>query len=369
MAKCRDIIEQLEKLAPVNLAESWDNVGLLLGDMNQDVNNILITLDVTSQVVQEAIEKKVDMIISHHPFIFKPLKRIVESDYTGSVIRKLIKNDIAVYAVHTNLDITWSGLNDELAKKLELENVTALHVLKSKTYKKIVVFVPCGYEDVVREAMTQAGAGWIGNYSDCTYMVQGMGTYRPQEGTNPFSGTLGKLEKAEEYRIETIVPSDKVGQVVESMLKVHPYEEVAYDVYPLDLKGEEIGIGRVGFLKKAITLDQLIDIVKSKLNISHIRYVGDETKLVSKVAVCSGNGLEFLSDCIKQKVDVYITGDVKYHDAQAAEQNGLCLIDAGHFGTENIVGPLLTDYLKNNLNVENVQIFYSQVHSNVIKTI
>jgi len=367
--KCRDIVEILERLAPVKLAEPWDNVGLLIGDMNQEIKNIMVTLDITSQVAQEAAERKADMIISHHPFIFKPLKRITEDDYTGSVVRMLIRNNISVYAAHTNLDIAWGGLNDALAKRFGLNKVTPLHTISSQSYKKLVVFVPKGYEDVVREAMSREGAGWIGNYSDCTFMASGIGTYKPLEGTNPFSGTVGKLEKAEEIRIETIVSSEKLGKVVRSMLNAHPYEEVAYDIYPLELKGEETGIGRVGLLKEAVTLEQLIKNIKKELGISYLRYVGDKEKEIKKIAICSGSGAEYIPDCVRQKVDVYITGDIKYHDAQSAEHAGLCLIDAGHFETEHIVGSLLADYLSGILPEGSVHVFCSQKHRNIMKMI
>jgi dinuclear metal center YbgI/SA1388 family protein len=369
MVKCREIIEKIEKLAPLNLAESWDNVGLLIGDYQKEIKNIMVTLDVTLEVVKEAVEKKIDLIIAHHPIIFKPLKKITMDDYTGQMVCNLIKNDISVYAAHTNLDIAKGGLNDVLASRLQLNNVKVLKALKNVQLKKIVVFIPDGYQDAVREAMAKEGAGWIGDYSHCTFMTKGTGTFKPLEGTNPFIGKQGQVEKAEEYRLETIVPQDKVGKVIKAMLEVHPYEEVAYDIYPLEIEGEAVGIGRIGTLENEMTFSEFIKLVKNTLNIEYIKYIGNEKSIISKVAICTGSGADFISACVKQKADVYITGDVKYHEAQFAQQNGLNLIDAGHYETENIVVPFLMDYLNDTYQNKGIKIFSAQSNQGIFRIV
>lgn len=369
MLRCKDIADYIEQLAPTSLAESWDNVGLLVGDNNQEIHKILITLDVTLDVVKEAVEKDVDLIISHHPMIFKPLSKITEDNIMGQMVRTLIKNNIGVYAAHTNLDIARGGLNDLLASKLNLINIKPLKVLHEQSLKKLVVFIPEGNEDRVRDAMTGAGAGVIGNYSACTYRVEGIGTFKPMEGTNPFIGKQGDLEQVKEYRLETIVPAEKLNHVVQAMIEAHPYEEVAYDVYPLDLKGQAEGIGRIGQLPEPISFKELIDFLKKILQLSHLRYAGTEDAVIKTVALCTGSGAEFISLSAKQKADVYITGDVKYHQAQLAIQEKINLIDAGHYGTENIVVPFLQNYLKDYFSEENIQILSAESNPNILKTI
>ncbi|NLY44257.1 MAG: Nif3-like dinuclear metal center hexameric protein [Clostridiaceae bacterium] len=367
MIKCKDIIQYLEELAPLNLAESWDNPGLMVGNEEQVVENVLVTLDVTPQVVKEAISKGIDLIISHHPMIFKAIKKINENDLLGSMIYGLIQNKISVYAAHTNLDIVKGGLNDLLASLLKLEEVEVLEELRRKKMKKIVVFVPVGYEDRVREAMAGAGAGWIGDYSDCTFMVQGIGTFKPLEGTNPFIGSKGQLEKVNEYRLETIVPEEKVNGVIKSMLQAHPYEEVAYDIYHLEVEGQPIGLGRIGKLREKVRFGDFVDNVKKVLNTDYIRYVGNEESYVSRVALCTGSGAEFIQISATKNADVYITGDIKYHDAQLAQQLGLNIIDAGHYETENIVVPFLVDYLKDAFASKGINIVPAEFNKPIYK--
>ncbi|WHH59566.1 Nif3-like dinuclear metal center hexameric protein [Petroclostridium sp. X23] len=367
MTKCKDIMGMLEQLAPIRLAENWDNVGLLLGDREQPVNHMMVTLDVTMEVVQEAVKKKVNMIIAHHPFIFKPLKAVVQQDYLGAMVRTLIKNDIAVYAAHTNLDICQGGLNDILADKMNLKNIQVLDVLSRKKLNKIVAFVPVGYEDAVRQTMTSAGAGWIGNYSDCTYMTGGTGTFKPLEGTNPFIGKQGKVEKTEEYRLETVAPAEKVKDIIQAMIEVHPYEEVAYDVYPLEVEGDAVGLGRIGYLEEPTPFHAFISSLKKVLGIQYVKCVGDENKLISTVALCTGSGGDFISSAIQKRADVYITGDIKYHQAQLAQQAGINLIDAGHYETENIVVPYLIEYLSNKCKDADVKISASERNDNILQ--
>ncbi|MQL53145.1 Nif3-like dinuclear metal center hexameric protein, partial [Desulfofundulus thermobenzoicus] len=242
----KGICELLEGLAPLELAEPWDNPGWQLGDPGVPVERVLLSLDVDEGVCREAIEMSARLIITHHPLFFKEIKEIRLDSPRGALVAGLIKAGIGVYAAHTNLDSARWGVNDALARRLNLRDIQVLRPVREK-YLKLVVFVPLDHVDGVREALGKAGAGWIGNYSDCTFGVQGTGTFRPREGTNPYIGTRGQLEKVPEVRLETILPKRLEKQVIEAMLRAHPYEEVAYDLYPLaNSFPTGRGLGRVG---------------------------------------------------------------------------------------------------------------------------
>ncbi|HOV26737.1 MAG TPA: Nif3-like dinuclear metal center hexameric protein [Pseudobacteroides sp.] len=361
---CKDIMNYLEEIAPPHLCEDWDNIGLMIGSKNKKVDKILICLDITKQVVKEAIEQKADMIISHHPFLFKGIKRINPEDPKGELIYNLIREDICVYSAHTNLDFAESGLNYTLAKTLGLKDIKNLRIHKKEKLYKIVVFVPCEYGDKVTNAMTAAGAGWIGNYSDCSFTLEGTGAFRPLEGSNPFIGDTNKLEKVSEYRVETIVREELLGKVVESMLKAHPYEEPAYDIYALVQGGKEYGYGKTGELDKALSLDEFTALVKSSLNLQSLRIIGDRSDRIKKVGVFCGS---FDGNVIPSlnKLDILVTGDIKYHTALDIAELGLCVIDAGHFGTERIIVNELNRLLKDKFS--NLTIVPSKVEKDPIK--
>jgi dinuclear metal center YbgI/SA1388 family protein len=335
--KCEEIARYIEEFAPTALAEDWDNVGLLLGSRNSDVKRVLVCLDVTSKVVEEAIEKGVDLIVSHHPFIFRGIKRITEDEPKGKLIFKLIRNSIGVYSAHTNYDVAEGGLNDHLAEIIGLKEIRNLKSYKREKLYKIVVFVPEDYIDEVRNAMSSAGAGWIGKYSDCSFMVKGIGTFKPLENTNPHIGMQGRLEKVSEYRLETIAPQNLINKVVSSMVKSHPYEEVAYDVYPLQLSGKEYGLGKVGYLEKPMPLKEFIELVHSRLNVDTVRLIGNVRHDIRKVATFCGSFDESWQDILRENADILITGDIKYHAAVDIQEMGLCVMDAGHYNTEKIM--------------------------------
>lgn len=338
--KCGEIVRFMEEMAPPCLAEDWDNVGLIAGSRNQDIKRVMVCLDVTSKVAHEAVEKKIDLIVSHHPFIFKGLKRITEDDPKGSVVYKLIRNGIGVYSAHTNLDFAVEGINDTLAGLLGLSNIRSLKKYKSEKLYKVVVFVPEAHVDQVRDAMSNAGAGWTGNYSDCSFMVKGKGTFKPLEGTNPYIGSQGNMEKVDEYRLETIVPREKLKNVINAMTEAHPYEEVAYDVYSTEIEGKEYGYGKVGTLIGVQKPESFISFVKEKLNVKNVRVIGNPEKEIGNVAVFCGSFDESMLSKLKG-VDVLVTGDLKYHASLDAAEMGLFIIDAGHFGTERIIVPKL----------------------------
>ncbi|HHY79465.1 MAG TPA: Nif3-like dinuclear metal center hexameric protein [Thermoanaerobacter sp.] len=342
--KCQVIASIMDKLAPRKFAEEWDNVGLLIGDGSKDISKVLVALDATSEVIKEAVDKKVDMIVTHHPLIFKPIKNVRADNPVGSLLIQLIKNDISLYAAHTSFDIAPNGVNDILCNVLGIYDREVLDVTYSERYKKIAVYVPQGYEEVVRNAMCSAGAGFVGNYSDATFQARGIGTYRPLEGTNPFIGETGKLEKTEEVKIESIVPQRYLEKVVTAMLNVHPYEEVAYDIYSLENVKEEYGLGRIGIISET-TLQELALQVKAKFKINNLRVVGDLNKKIRKVAVCGGSGASLIHKAVSKGADVLITADIGYHDAVEAQHLGLALIDAGHFATENIAVRFIAEYI------------------------
>ncbi|MFZ5985911.1 MAG: Nif3-like dinuclear metal center hexameric protein [Bacillota bacterium] len=340
-----EIIRFLEELAPNNLAEDYDNVGLLLGNRDSAVNRVMVCLDVTSKVAAEAAEKGVDLIVSHHPVIFKGLKRINEDDPKGRIIYNLIKNNIGVYSVHTNLDVVKGGVNNHLSMTLGLTEIKNLKKYKSEMLYKIVVFVPQDSVDLVRDAMSRAGAGWIGNYSDCSFMTKGTGTFRPLEGTNPYIGKKGNLERVDEYRLETVAPQKSLKKVVEAMTSAHPYEEVAYDIYPLEVSAKEYGMGDIGVLKEPVTLNEFVKTVKEKLDVSSVRVIGSIDRKIKNVAVFCGSFDESLSGLVKSNADVLVTGDIKYHTAVDIMEMGMCVIDAGHFNTEKIIVPRLSELI------------------------
>ncbi|NSW89979.1 MAG: Nif3-like dinuclear metal center hexameric protein [Firmicutes bacterium] len=345
--KCKEVVEFMEEIAPTYLAEEWDNVGLIIGNFEKAVKHILVCLDITSPVVEYAETGDVDMIISHHPLIFKPIKGIHMNDWKGNLISRLIKKDICVYCTHTNLDYAEEGVNWHLARSIGLTEIKDLEITKSEKLYKVVVFTPANSVDTVREAMSKEGAGWIGKYSDCFFMAKGIGTFKPLDNANPYIGIQGILEKVEEYRLETIVPGRKLKKVIGAMLKAHPYEEVAYDIYPLEAKGKGYSLGKVGILSPPQSLTEFIGNIKKSLKTDCIRLIGNIDEKINRVAVFAGSFDETILKIMTGNIDILITGDVRYHTAIEMAEMGMCVIDAGHFSTENIIIPQIVDQLKN----------------------
>lgn len=325
-----EIIQLFERFAPKHLAMEGDPIGLQIGTLNKPIHTVMIALDVLEAVVDEAIEKNVDLIIAHHPPLYRPLKQIVTDQAQGKIVEKCIKHDITVYAAHTNLDIAQGGINDWLAEALGLQAVDVLVPTYEEALKKLVVYVPETHAAAVREAIGNAGAGHIGNYSHCTFNSRGIGTFLPEEGANPFIGKTGALEQVEEVRIETIFPASLQKKVVTAMLKAHPYEEVAYDIYPLENKGRVWGLGRVGRLQQEMTLSAFAEHVKKALDVPAVRVVGNLHDKVKKVAVVGGDGNKYIWQAKMSGADVYVTGDVYYHVAHDAMALGLNIVDPGH---------------------------------------
>ena len=340
--KVKDIMGVMETIAPKKLAEGWDNVGLAIGDPEKEVTKILVALDVIDPVVEEAKAIGAEMIVTHHPMLlFKKIESITTQNALGKRIYNLIENGISAFSAHTNLDIAKGGTNDVLAELAGLENIELLEETWAQTFKKIVVYVPVGHEDAVRNAMCEAGAGHIGAYSHCTVGAQGKGTFLPLEGTNPFLGEQGKLEVADEIRLETIVPAEKVNGVVKAMIAAHPYEEAAYDIYPVEQKGKTEGIGRIGELPEAVPFREFAAMLKDKLGLDAIRLVGDPEKMVKKVGLCTGAGVGFTALAAAKDCDAYLTGDIKYHEAQEAIEKGIAVVDVTHYASEVLIVPVL----------------------------
>lgn len=341
------IIHAMEQLAPRYLAESWDNIGLLVGHPDQQVDRVLVALDVTVEVAEAAAQQGCQLIICHHPPLFKPLKAIRTDGPQGAMLSLLLRNDIAVYAAHTNLDIAPGGVNDALAVRLGLRHTQPLQVTYEEKLLKLAVFVPQTHLVQVREALCQAGAGHIGNYSHCTFQAQGQGTFLPLAGTTPFLGQQGQMEYAAEARLETVLSQEKTEPVLRALREAHPYEEIAYDLYPLSNTGKHYGLGRVGKLSAAIPCSSWLEQLKKALLLSHVTVAGNTEKSVQTIAVCGGSGAGLIDQAARLGADVFVTGDVKYHEAQQALALGLTIVDAGHFATEQPVVESVAAYLRN----------------------
>ncbi|MFO1443438.1 Nif3-like dinuclear metal center hexameric protein [Bacillus sp. Bva_UNVM-123] len=324
-----EIIQLFEQFSPKNLAMEDDKIGLQIGRLNRPIENVMIALDVLESIVDEAIDKNVQLIIAHHPPIFRPLKAIHTDTPSGRLIEKLIKHDIAVYAAHTNLDIAKGGVNDMLAEALDLSNTEVLYPTNETQLKKLVVYVPIENVDDVKKALGEAGAGSIGNYSHCTFSSAGIGQFLPNEFTSPHIGSHGKLETVKEERIETIYPAHLEKRILTAMLKAHPYEEVAYDIYALENKGETLGLGKIGDIKE-MTLKEFAAHVKMAFDVNHVRVVGDLNSKIKKVAVLGGDGNKYFLTAKFKGADVYVTGDMYYHVAHDAMSVGLNIVDPGH---------------------------------------
>lgn len=345
--RCQSFLEKMEQWAPLKYAEDWDNPGLQVGDRQKEIHKVMVALTPGEAAVKAAVEAKADLLLTHHPLIFKPVKQINSDTATGRILLNLIQNDMNLYCAHTNLDIASGGVNDVLANVLQLQQVQPLaDLVQEVIYYKVVVFVPVGYEEVVRQAMCDAGAGCIGNYSTCTFQARGTGTFLPAENTNPFLGEVGQLEYADEYRLETIVPQPVLPAVIKAMETVHPYEEVAYDVFRLENNGPVRGIGRIGQLAAPMSMADFLAFTGQQLQCNHLTYQGDLQKNVQRVALCGGSGISYLKAAKKAGADVYVTGDMKYHDGQLASELGMNVIDAGHFGTERLITEAMADFVR-----------------------
>ncbi|GGJ19486.1 Nif3-like dinuclear metal center hexameric protein [Paenibacillus hunanensis] len=368
LAKGQTVIQYMEQFAPKSIAVPDDRIGLQLGSLQKEITGVLVALDVTDAVVDEAIAKGANLIIAHHAIIFRPLKSLQTSTPMGKLYEKLIKHDIAVYISHTNLDIAEGGVNDWMADALGLRQTVPIEQTSSDDYLKLVTFVPQSHLDAVRSAVWATGAGHIGAYSHCGFTTAGTGTFLPEEGTQPFSGEQGRLEHASEVRFETIIPSSLKNKAVQALIKSHPYEEVAYDLYPLALPGKAYGLGRVGKLDEPVTLAEFVNTVKQGLDVKTVRVVGDLERTVKKAAVLGGSGSRYVNGALFKGADVIVTGDIDYHTAHDALMAGIAIIDPGH-NTEKIMKPGVAGVLRARLEADkyDTPVYASEIDTEVFR--
>lgn len=360
--KIKDIIKQIEDFAPIALQEEYDNSGLIIGNKDNDIKGILLCIDIIPEVIYEAIEKSCNLIISHHPLLFNGLKTITGKNNIEKSVIAAIKNDIAIYAAHTNIDSAFNGVSYKICKKLDLKNLEIL-VPKSNYLNKLITYVPIAQADSVRNALFTAGGGEIGNYSSCSYNINGTGSFKAEENSNPFIGEKNKIHFEQETRIEVIFPDHIQNNIIKEMIKAHPYEEVAYDIIKIKNEWHKAGLGMTGVLENEISEIELFDKLKKILNIKYIKHSELLNKPIKKIAVCGGSGSSFIKNAIASESDIYLTGDLKYHDYFLAEKR-LVLADIGHFESEQFTKEIFYDIIKKN-NIK-FAVLFSKIVSNPI---
>ena len=343
--KVRDICLLLDEIAPPGSAYSWDKSGLHTGDPDSEVCGVLVSLTVEPDTVKEAKRRKASLIVAHHPLIWTPLASLRRDDPCAALCLALAEANIACYSAHTNLDVVREGVSHCLGKVLEIEDMHPLLPVEHARLVKLVTFVPPDYLEILRSAVCDAGAGKIGDYTECTFSAPGTGTFKPAATADPFSGRKGVLNTGPERRFETLVPKVRLARVLRAMFEVHPYEEPAYDMIALENPDPDTGLGARGRLKAGISLGRFAEDVRSRLRTDHVRVAGELKRKVQQVAVIGGSGGSELKR-VPRDVDVVVTGDVKYHEGLEARQRGLAVIDAGHEITERPIVPVLAQYLR-----------------------
>ena len=328
----QDVIHHLEELSPLAYAEDFDNVGLLVGDKNSPVTGILVTLDTLEEVIDEAIEQNCNLIVSFHPIIFKGLKKLTGKTYVERVVIKAVKNDIAIFSMHTALDNAWQGVNAMICDRLELANKRIL-IPQEKTIKKLITFAPKTHAAIVRKAIFAAGAGTIGNYSNCSFNTDGIGTYQGNEHSNPTIGEKGTIHKESETSISVTFPKHLESQILKALFNAHPYEEVAYEIITIENTNQHIGMGMIGDLEEAMSEQDFLEYLKSNMHTGCIRHSELLNKPIKKVAVLGGSGSFAIQAAKSAGADIFVTSDLKYHDFFSAE-NSIVLADIGHYESE-----------------------------------
>jgi len=343
--RIKDIISEIESVAPLSLQEEYDNAGLIIGSADMDVSGVLICLDVNENIISEALNLNYNLIISHHPLIFKGLKKINGKNNIENCIILAIKNNLAIYAAHTNLDnVLLNGVNAAIADKLNLTNRAVLRPYKNKLFK-IVTFVPEMHASSVRNALCEAGAGRIGNYDSCSYNTMGYGTFRANDKANPFVGEKNKIHTENEVRMELIFLSHLKSDIISALYKTHPYEEPAFDIIKLENISESIGSGLTGELETELSTNEFLSFLKTSLNASLLKYTPGKSQNIKKIAICGGSGSFLIDDAINSKADVFITGDLKYHDFTDSSGK-IMLVDPGHFETEQFTKDIFYDIIQ-----------------------
>jgi len=346
MVTIKDVVTYLETIAPLSLQENYDNAGLIVGAYSNEVKGVLLSLDCTEEIISEAIANKSNLVISHHPIVFQGLKKLNGRNYIERAVIKAIRNDIAVYAIHTNLDNVIDGVNNKIAEKLGLTNLKILSPKKNQL-RKLVTFCPDEHVEKVRRALFDAGCGRIGNYDECSFNIQGSGTFRALEGANPFVGEKGKRHSENETRIESVYHAHLEGQIIKALFTSHPYETVAYDIYALENYNQEIGSGMIGDLNPEIEEREFLKKLKTTMHTGCIRHTALLDKKVKKVAICGGSGSFLLEDAVRSGADFFVTADYKYHQFFDAE-NRIVIADIGHYESEQFTSELLKELLVRN---------------------
>ena len=358
--KVKEITQIIEEFAPLSYQESYDNSGLIVGKNDDEVTGVLIALDCIDSVLEEAIALNCNMVIAHHPIVFNGLKKFNGNNYIEQVVIKAIKNNIILYASHTNLDNANNGVSFKMAEKIGLKNCRVLQP-KKNLLSKIITYGPTNNADSIRQAMFDAGAGNIGNYAECSYNSEGVGTYRGLAGTNPYLGTSGESHQEAEVRIETVVPNHLIGKVVKSLIDAHPYEEVAYDIVSLQNSHQLVGSGVIGELDNEEDENDFLLRIKKDLNTACIRHTNLLNKKVKTVALCGGSGSFLLNDAIQSNADIFITGDFKYHQFFDAEDK-IIIADVGHYESEQYTTELIYEIL--NKKIPNFAVRLSKENTN-----
>lgn len=361
--KIKEIVSALERFAPLPLQDGFDNAGLQIGLTEAEATGALLCLDVTEAVLDEAIGLGYNLVIAHHPLLFKGSKSITGRDYVERCILKAIKNDIVIYAAHTNMDNAWGGVNFKIAEKLGLKNVRVLEP-KEEALVKLVTYVPVAQAEEVRNALFAAGCGCIGRYDSCSYNVEGSGTFRAQEGTHPCCGAVGELHTEAEVRIETIVPAYRKAEAVRALLKVHPYEEPAFDLYPLQNTWQQAGAGVIGELEKPETELEFLKRVKKTFEVECLRHNKLMGREIQTVALCGGAGAFLLPLAIRQRADVFLTGEIKYHEFFGHEGE-ILLAETGHYESEQYTKEIFYTIIRDLFPSLDVQ--QTRVNTNPIK--
>jgi dinuclear metal center YbgI/SA1388 family protein len=360
--KIKDIAACIEEIAPLNYAEDFDNVGLLVGDFNTEVTGVLVTLDTLENVIDEAIENKCNLILSFHPILFSALKKLNGKNYVERVVIKAIKNNISIYAMHTALDNSFKGVNAKICEMLGLKNKKIL-IPQKNTLRKLTTYAPNDAAEKVRQALFNAGAGNVGNYDNCSFNAEGYGTFRGDENSNPFVGEKGKLHTENETLVGVIFEKHKERNVLSALFKSHPYEEVAYEIVSLENKNQEIGLGMTGELEEEKSEIDFLNFLKNTMHSKGIRHSELLGKPIKKVAVLGGSGSFAIKNAIEAGADIYVTADIKYHEFYKAE-NKLIIADIGHYESEQFTKNLLVDILTKKF--PNFAIILSQKNTNPI---
>ncbi|WP_018477834.1 Nif3-like dinuclear metal center hexameric protein [Pontibacter roseus] len=358
-----DVARLLEQYAPMPYQESYDNSGLQTGNPHDEVKGVLVTLDCTENVLEEAVIKGCNLVVAHHPVIFKGLKSLTGKSYVERTIIKAIQHDIAIYACHTNLDSVHNGVNAKIAEKLQLQNVNILSH-KPQTLMQLAFFVPVENTEEVLKAIHQAGAGKIGEYSDCSFQVQGTGRFLPSDSAEPTIGQPGKPEQVQENRIEVVFPAYKKNQIMQALLQAHPYEEVAHFLTLLENQNQEVGIGMIGELRETLQEETFLDYLKQHMQIPGVRFTPIGDKTIRRVAVCGGSGSFLIKEAIRQGADAFVTADVKYHEFFDAEGK-LLLADIGHYESEVFTKEIFYDTISKKFT--NFAVYLSEVNTNPIR--